>query len=117
MPRRLLSLVMISAGFILSPLSWWNDMVVNVPLAYMLSWPVARLSPGLFPAAFILGYWFTNLLGFLLLHWGGVGISYHGRDTISIRRALLVSVAYSMVMVILVLAGWLPSPAELLRTQ
>jgi len=22
------------AGFILSPLSWWNDVIVNFPLAY-----------------------------------------------------------------------------------
>jgi len=55
--------VVFALGFILSPLSWWNDLVVNVPLAYILSYPFTILDQSFFLSAFILAYWFTNLLG------------------------------------------------------
>ena len=67
-------------GFILSPLSWWNDAVVNFPLAYAFAWVVGKfISPlmvvhtWMFVNLFIVGYFMTNLAGFLMLHysvWG-----------------------------------------------
>src|SRR5207237_10172940 len=54
-------------GFILSPLSWWNDAFVNIPLAIGFGWLVACLYKPLFQPAVGLGYWLTNVLGFVLL--------------------------------------------------
>ncbi len=114
MKRRPIDILLISVGFILSPLSWWNDLVVNVPLAYLFSLPFSLVSELLFLPSFVLGYWITNLLGFLLLHWGGEGLVYRSRRTISVKRSLLVSVVYSLVMIIFVLLGWLDPPSEYL---
>ena len=57
-------------GFMLSPLSWWNDLFVNIPLALAFAWIVSLFWPSVYLASFILGYWITNLLGFVLLQKG-----------------------------------------------
>ena len=115
MKRRLTNVMLVTIGFILSPLSWWNDLVVNVPLAYFFSLPFSLIDERLYLPSFILGYWLTNLLGFLMLHWGGVDLIYRGRKTISIKRSLVISAIYSVIMVILVSVGWLASPTEYLQ--
>lgn len=114
MKRRLKDILLVSVGFVLSPLSWWNDLVVNVPLAYFFSLPFSLVSERLFLPSFVLGYWLTNLLGFLMLHWGGEGLAYRSRRTISVKRSLFVSVVYSLAMVVFVLLGWLQPPSEYL---
>src|SRR5262249_26236206 len=50
-------------GFMLSPLSWWNDLFVNVPLAVGFAWLVAFFYRPAFESAVIIGYWLTNLIG------------------------------------------------------
>jgi hypothetical protein len=55
-------------GFMLSPLSWWNDLFVNVPLALAFAWVVALFYKPAFEVACIVGYWLTNVLGFVLMH-------------------------------------------------
>src|SRR5579863_7587690 len=75
--------VLALAGYMLSPLSWWNDAVVNFPLALAFAGIVTlfyKLSiPGgqdrtrarvVFEASWIVGYWLTNVLGFVLMHKG-----------------------------------------------
>jgi len=64
-------------GFLLSPLSWWNDALINLPLSYFfafaLGWvwdlffSVSRLG---FLLLFLLGYWLTNLLGMIMMQHG-----------------------------------------------
>jgi len=72
--QRTLSAVLVGVGYILSPLSWWNDMFVNIPLAYIFAFPFSLMNDRWFLSAFILGYWLSNLLGFVLLHRGFVGL-------------------------------------------
>ena len=115
MKRRLIDIVLVTVGFILSPLSWWNDAVVNLPLAYLFSLPFSLIDERLFLPALLTGYWLSNLAGFLLLHWGGKGLVYQNRPTISIRHSLVVSLLYSLIMLILVLTGWLVPPTEFLQ--
>jgi hypothetical protein len=57
-------------GFLLSPLSWWNDLVINLPLALAFAWIIGFLYKPLFEAALIFGYWLTNIVGLVLLHKG-----------------------------------------------
>ena len=113
----LLNIILVTAGFILSPLTWWNDLLINIPLAYFFSLPFSLLDESLFLPSFIVGYWLTNLLGFLLMHWGGVGLIYKERSTISIKRSLYISLIYSIIVIMLVLLGWLDSPTEYLQTM
>lgn len=107
MTRKVIDSALVVIGFILSPLSWWNDLVVNVPLAYLFSLPFTLLHESLFLPAFIIGYWLTNLLGFLLMHIGFSGIH-------DFRQALFISLLYTLLVAILVIAGVIPPPTRLL---
>jgi hypothetical protein len=67
-------------GFILSPLSWWNDPFVNFPLSYGFAWLLGRflslfvgVHKWLFVNLFIGGYFLTNLVGFLMIHYSVFG--------------------------------------------
>ena len=57
-------------GFMLSPLSWWNDLFVNIPIAVALGWIVALFYKPAFEPAVIIGYWLTNVLGLVLMQKG-----------------------------------------------
>jgi hypothetical protein len=62
--------VVVFIGYMLSPLSWWNDLFVNVPLALAFAWVVTVFYKPAFTPSLILGYWLTNVLGFVLMHKG-----------------------------------------------
>jgi hypothetical protein len=101
-------------GFILSPLTWWNDMLVNVPLAYLFSWPFTAMGEQFFVPAFITGYWLTNLLGLVMLHHGSVGVFKNQHDKFSFKSSLIVSLIYSILIFVVVMLGWISSPTEYL---
>ena len=106
-------------GYLLSPLSWWNDAFVNLPLAVAFGWLVSLFYPPAFGASVILGYWLTNLLGFVLLHQGArhmlLDEKLAPRPRQALARDLVVSLVYTALIVILVrlkiiqpLAGYFP---------
>ena len=101
-------------GYILSPLSWWNDLYVNVPLAYLFSIPFTLINESLFTVSFVLGYWLSNLLGLIMLQWGGLKLLGFNKK-LSWRDTLLSSLIYSLLLLGLIQVGWLPSPHEVIQ--
>lgn len=100
-------------GFALSPLSWWNDLLVNVPIAYAIALPFGALGDDLFLPALIGGYWLTNVAGLVMLHRGLVTVARddemeYGREQLA--TDLAVAVAYTVAMVLLVRHGVLRLP-------
>ena len=96
-------------GFILSPLSWWNDAFVNLPLALGFGWVVALLYKPAFEVAVIIGYWLTNIIGMLLLHKGvqrtvnpEASLSYTKRQLFS---DFAISIAYTFLIIVLIKVG------------
>jgi len=92
-------------GFMLSPLSWWNDAFVNLPLAVAFAWMVSLFYRPAFGAAVIAGYWLTNVLGLVLLHKGARNLisreeprPYSRRDFF---RDFAISLAYTGLIVLL----------------
>ena len=90
-------------GFLLSPLSWWNDLFVNVPLALAFAWPISWFWPQLFGVSFVVGYWLTNVAGLWLMH---VGVQHmRGKAAVTSGAAwrghLLTSLAYTLLLVVL----------------
>ena len=97
-------------GFMLSPLSWWNDAVVNLPLALLFAWlvglvyrPAAEPNSSAFDAAVIVGYWLTNVLGFVLMHKGAQQMLSKEEKKYS-RRELIKDVAVSLLYTAIIVA-------------
>ncbi|WP_439027601.1 hypothetical protein [Haloarchaeobius sp. DT45] len=106
-----------TVGFVLSPLSWWNDLLVNVPLAYVFATVVGLFVHGVFVPALVVGYWLTNVVGFVLLHQGAVGVVSGEHEPYTRRRLgrdLLLSVGYTVLILVLVQVGLLTYPEGLL---
>lgn len=96
-------------GFLLSPLSWWNDLFVNVPLAAAFAWAVAAFHKPAFEIALVVGYWLTNVLGLVLLHKGAkLALSTKQPAPFSARSLLkdvLISLLYTALILVLVKLG------------
>lgn len=99
-------------GFMLSPLSWWNDIFLNIPLAYFFASFFALFSKQLFLPMFVFGYWLTNILGFILVHHGAKKIvskkagEYSKKD---LFKDIGFSILYTLIVVVLVKIGWIKS--------
>jgi hypothetical protein len=95
-------------GFMLSPLSWWNDMFVNVPLALAAAWLVGLIYKPAFGLSFVVAYWLTNVLGFVLMHKGARALA--GKEAApytkhSLLKDVGISLLYTLVIVVLVRLG------------
>lgn len=113
MKRKILGGFLGIVGFMLSPLSWWNDAVVNLPLALAFAWGVSALVPdvwkeAVFRTAIIVGYWFTNVLGLILIRRGATqlvsdrsGASWHKE----LAKDLAIGLGYTALIVILIQLG------------
>jgi hypothetical protein len=99
-------------GFLLSPLSWWNDAFINLPIALVFGWLVSapfagELNTTIFRVAVVAGYWLTNVLGLVLLHKGTRELLARGGPAPSgnLRRDILISLAYTLLIVVLIKFG------------
>ena len=102
--QKLTGSILAAIGFMLSPLSWWNDLFVNLPLALAFAWVISWFYKPAFEMCVVVGYWLTNVLGFLLMHKGaqkmmaGRAKPYSKRD---LARDFGVSLLYTALIVIL----------------
>jgi hypothetical protein len=95
-------------GYMLSPLSWWNDTFVNLPLALAFAWLVSLLYKPAFTPSLVIGYWLTNVLGFILMHKGAQQVLSRQQNEYSCRdllKDLAVSLLYTLLIVALVKFG------------
>ncbi len=89
-------------GWLLSPLTSWNDVFVNIPLAYILSIVFIKAFHTDFVITLLLAYWFTNIIGIAMMVASGQSII---RDKNNTTRELLVIlgtlIVYSLLMIVL----------------
>lgn len=106
-------------GFMLSPLSWWNDLFVNVPLALVFAWVISLVYKPAFAAAAVIGYLLTNVLGFVLMQKGAEQVlreksrKYSGRD---FARDAAISVLYTGLILLLIRIGVLKPLSDYFHT-
>jgi len=115
MKHRVKGGILATIGYLLSPLSWWNDIVINIPLAYAFAFPFGLISRNLFLPMMILGYWITNVAGFVLMHHGVEDLVSNEKGKYAKRELaidMIISGIYTIVVVILVKIGWLKFPLE-----
>lgn len=105
--------VLITIGFILSPLSWWNDLFINLPIAYFFGYLVANIKPSLFLPTIIFTYWLTNIIGIILMHHGFKNI-FNKQNLKNNKKEyiknILFSLAYTVLIVVLIKFNWLKLP-------
>ena len=97
--------ILFITGYILSPLTWWNDIFVNIPVSYVIASIISKIiGEDYFPELIVSVYLFTNVLGFLLMH---ISISW-GRIS---RRKLLIDIiiatGYTILVYVLALLGYI----------
>ncbi|HZR20354.1 MAG TPA: hypothetical protein VFE51_23930 [Verrucomicrobiae bacterium] len=95
-------------GYMLSPLSWWNDAFVNLPLALGFAWIVSLFYKPGFAVSLVIGYWLTNVLGFVLMHKGAQQVLSSQPKKYSWRHLLkdiAVSLIYTLLIVLLIKLG------------
>lgn len=83
-------------GFMLSPLSWWNDALVNLPLAALMASLANRILGVEYATALVACYWATNLLGMLLLLLGARGALGGRLGARELGLSLAFSLAYTL---------------------
>ena len=99
--RRILGAGVATIGFILSPASWWNDALVNIPLALGMAKAVSSLTGIGVDVLFAVFYWITNIVGIILV---AAGSSYSLGGTPSRRSLLagvLASIAYTLAVLVI----------------
>lgn len=63
---------LIGIGYMLSPLSWWNDLFFNLPIALVFGYGVSWIEASWFVPGTIVGYWLSNVLGMVMMQFGAV---------------------------------------------
>ncbi len=111
---QLRALFLLAVGWLLSPLCWWNDLVINLPLAWGFAKVLEMVRPAWFTPGLVLGYWLSNVLGILLMQSGALTVFRNGEEPADPRRELWSGLAtaslYTLVILLLVRSGLLPSP-------
>lgn len=93
-PKNMRGSVWVILGYMLSPLSWWNDLFFNFPIAYAFGFVVNLVVPGWLIPATVVGYWLSNVLGFVLMQIGAGDVLFGDRPR-NLRKDLLISLATS----------------------
>jgi len=98
--------IFLAVGYLLSPLCWWNDLIINLPIAYGFGYVISLWhSEWFFPAA-IAGYWLSNLVGIVLMQIGAKDVLQSTAKKRSLKQEIfsgvLTSTAYTVAIVALV---------------
>ena len=113
--RKLRGGVLLTLGYLLSPLSWWNDLVFNLPIALVFGYIINFFVPDSLLWGTIAGYWLSNVVGMVMMQFGALDMLNQPRQT---RRDLLLglggSTLYTLVIAGLVYGHILEIPAFLL---
>ena len=89
-------------GWILSPLTFWNDAFVNIPLSYLMANLLVRFIRADFLWLVLVSYWLTNVAGLFIMYAAGKDI-VKGRAGVlkEIFSLLITIVIYSVIIVVL----------------
>lgn len=93
-------------GWVLSPLTFWNDAFVNIPLSYLMANLLIRVINVNFLWLVLASYWATNVLGLYLMYAVGKDVARSRGGVIKELFSLVVtSLAYSVIIVALIKFG------------
>mgnify|MGYP001810130825 FL=1 len=88
-------LLLLAVGWLLSPFCWWNDLVINLPLAYGFGWLLKLCNPTWFVPGLVAGYWLSNVAGIVLMQSSALEVFQPQADQRNPKRELLIGLATS----------------------
>lgn len=89
-------------GWLLSPLTLWNDAFVNIPISYIAANLLFRFIPADFFLLVIIFYWLSNIFGLLLMLMAGKSIITNGRGVVKEIISLMWPMAlYTIILLVL----------------
>lgn len=89
-------------GWVLSPFTFWNDVIINIPIAYLCASLFVRFIPVKFLILVMIFYWLSNGLGLLLMYMSGKQIIAKGEGWVrEILKLILTIVIYSIILILL----------------
>ncbi|WP_157910914.1 hypothetical protein [Vulcanococcus limneticus] len=97
-------LVLLAVGWLLSPLCWWNDLVINLPIAYGVGVLVGHWRPEWFAGGLVAGYWLSNVVGIVLMQTSAMEVFQDPENPGNLRRELLMGLLTSSVYTVAVFA-------------
>ena len=96
---------LVSLGYMLSPLSWWNDLFFNLPLPSSLATARAGFNSSWFVPGTVIGYWLSNVVGIVMMQFGA-GEILSREENRNLKRDLLLGLGgatlYTLVVAALV---------------
>jgi hypothetical protein len=101
--KRLRGGFLLVLGYLLSPLSWWNDLFFNLPFAYGLGYLASCFSPSFFLPAAIAGYWLSNVAGILLMQLGIMDVFQGEAKERNLKKELFTGIVSSTVYTLIIL--------------
>ncbi len=90
-------------GYILSPLSWWNDLAVNIPLALLIANFTHKITGINKELLFVISYWLTNIIGIIMMLFGGEGVIRRKASLRSFILSIAISLIYTIIIIKLLL--------------
>lgn len=89
-------------GYLLSPLSWWNDLFFNMPVAYGFGYLCSLFDARLLVPCSIVGYWISNILGIVLMQAGVMDVFQNQPTERNFKKELLTGLASSTVYTLII---------------
>jgi len=89
-------------GWMLSPLTFWNDAFVNIPISYISASIAKRFINADFLFLVLIFYWLSNIFGILMMILSGKSILQDKRERLDALKSLLLTVLiYSIIIILL----------------
>jgi hypothetical protein len=95
--KRLRGGCLLGLGYLLSPLSWWNDIFFNLPVAYFFGYVCSLFSRDLLIPCSIAGYWLSNVIGILLMQAGALDMVQDSATPRNFKKELLMGIGSSTI--------------------
>jgi hypothetical protein len=102
--RKLRGGFLMLVGYLLSPLCWWNDLIINLPVAYGFGYLCRWVSVDWFFPGAIAGYWLSNLVGIVMMQFGAMDMLQNQPQPRNLRKELLTGIATSTAYTVVIVA-------------
>src|SRR5579883_1596949 len=95
--------LLFAVGWLLSPLCWWNDLIINLPVAYGFGYLCHWIAADWALPGSIVCYWLSNLLGILLMQVGAIAVFQAPTQERNLKQELWLGVVSSSLFTAVVL--------------